>query len=327
MEDKSEVYWLELIYDSLSGNIEEDRVMKLKDWCEQSAENQIFYEQALLFFNMIDFGISSDDYDREAAFQEFIGRQKKQNPVSLYRRTLPYVAIAAGLILAFFWGTYASRQDVVPERKGMVIAVDRGSKSKTVLPDGTEVWLNSATRLEVDNNFGDKERRIRVKGEAYFDVTHDQQRPFIIETGSLDVKVHGTSFNLSCYPEEEVRVALIEGSVELMSNRGQSLLLRPNEIVAYHPETATFHMTKNVLREEYGWRDSKFVFKDRKFELIVKQLERMFDIEIQVTNERMLNKRFTGDFINNEGITEILNIMAKVGEFSYSIKGRQVEIY
>ncbi len=326
MEDKSKEYWLALIYDSFTRNIEEDDAKELQNWQAQSAENQAFYDEAILFFGLMDFGIPTNDYDMGAAYQEFLEKQQsKESP--WYKRLLPYAAVAAGLIIAFFTGTYLKKEVALHEGREMVIIVDKGSKSKTVLPDGTEVWLNSATKLEVDRNFGDKERRIKVEGEAYFDVTHDQQRPFIIETSSLEVKVHGTSFNLSCYPEEEIRVALVEGAVELISDHGQSMFLRPNEVVAYRAKTSTFHKAKEVLREEYGWRESKFVFKNRKFELIASQLERMFNVEIEIIDQKILNKRFTGDFVNNEGITEILDIMAKVGEFSYRMKGRQIQIY
>lgn len=221
----------------------------------------------------------------------------------------------------------STHKATLPAEGETVIAVGKGSQSKTILPDGTEVWLNSATKLEIDRNFGIKDRRIKIEGEAFFNVTHDQQKPFIIKTSSLDVKVHGTSFNLSCYRGEDTRVALVEGSVELISERGESVFLKPHDIVIYGQEGGKFQRSQEILQEEYGWRESKFVFKNRRFVHIVTQLERMFNVEIHVTDQRILNKRFSGDFVNNESISDMMDIMAKVGEFSYQINGREIQVY
>lgn len=328
MDDKSTGYWLELIYASLSGNIEEDKAKELNDWRLESTKHQAFFDEAILFFDMIDFGISPDDDHIETAYQEFLQKQKKQPRHRWQKQLWPYVAVAAGLILAFFGGLYISKHGgPLVAGAETVITVDKGSKSKTVLPDGTEVWLNSDTKLEIDRNFGSKDRRIKIEGEAFFHVAHDQQKPFIIKTSSLDVKVHGTSFNLSCYHGEDTRIALVEGSVELISGRGESVFLKPNDIVIYGQEGDTFKRSKDILQEEYGWRESKFVFKDRRFAHIVTQLERMFNVEIHVTDQRILNKRFSGDFVNNESISDMMDIMAKVGEFSYQIKGREIQVY
>lgn len=325
MEDKSKEYWLEIIYEALTGNITKDDIEKLEGWRLQSVENNAFYEEAVVFFEMMEFGQQLGENEIEAAYQEFLSK-KEVKVVPLYKRILPHISVAAALLLAFFIGQYIAelRSNAAVET---VFAVDKGSKSKTILPDGTEVWLNSATNLKVSRNFGTKDRRVKLEGEAFFDVAHDKERPFIVETSSLDVKVHGTSFNLSSYPKEETRVALFKGSVELVSVNGQSVMMKPDEVIAYRPETGKFHLINETLEKEYAWRDSKFIFRNERFEQIVSRLERVFNVDISVMNRGVLSKKFTGDFVQNEPLSEILGIMSKVGGFSFKTKGRQIMIY
>ena len=330
MNDHSEIYYLALIYDFLTGNLDKDQLQELQDWRQESAEHQHFYEQACLFFEMMDFGITSDDYDLERAFQEFLSRQAEEHQAPSpknYTRIWSYAAVAAALILTFFIGIYYSKETARHENRSTAIFVEKGSKSRTILPDGTAVWLNSASKLELNPSFGEKERRIKVEGEAFFDVAHDKGRPFIVETADVQVRVLGTAFNLSCYPKENTRVALVRGLVELVSNQGQAVRMHPNETVVYHAESTSFHRVSSTIEDEYGWRESKFIFKDRSFHLIVSQLERMFAIDIEVLDKELLQRKFTGDFVSNESLSEILNVMSKGGEFNYHIKGRKVKIY
>ncbi|MNK06822.1 fec operon regulator FecR [compost metagenome] len=325
MEDRLKEYWLGLIYEALTGNIAKDNITKLEDWRLQSAENNAFYEEAVVFFEMMEFGQQLSENEIEAAYKEFLNK-KEVKVVPLYKRILPRVAVAAALLLTFFIGQYVAglRNNTAVET---VFAVDKGSKSKTILPDGTEVWLNSATNLRVSKNFGTKDRRVKLEGEAFFDVAHDKEKPFIVETSSIDVKVHGTSFNLSSYPKEETRVALFRGAVELISVNGQSVMMKPDDVIAYRTETGKFHSVNETLEKEYAWKDSKFIFRNERFEQIVSKLERVFNVDISVMNKAVLSKKFTGDFVQNESLAEILGIMSKVGEFSFKTKGRQIVIY
>lgn len=325
MEDRSKEYLLELIYEALTGNISKDDAQKLADWRLESAENNAFYQEAVVFFEMMDFGQQLNDNEIEAAYNEFLNK-KEVKVVPLYKRILPHISIAAALVITFFIGQYIAdlKNNNVVET---VFAVDKGSKSKTTLPDGTEVWLNSETKLKVSRNFGKKDRRVKLEGEAFFDVAHNKAKPFIVETSALDVKVHGTSFNLSSYPKEETRVALFKGSVELLSANGQSVMMKPDELMSYSAETGKFILLNETLENEYAWRDSRFIFKNEKFEQIVSRLERVFNVDISVMNRKVLSKKFTGDFVQNESLPEMLGIMSKVGGFSFKIKGRQIVIY
>lgn len=325
MEDRSKEYWLELIYEALTGNIAKDDMKKLEDWRLQSAENKAFYEEAASFFEMMEFGERLSEHEIETAYKEFLDR-KEVKVVPLYQRLVPSIAVAAALIIAFFIGSYVSqpKNDVAVET---VFTVDKGSKSKTILPDGTEVWLNSATKLKVSRNFGRADRRVELEGEAFFNVAHDKSKPFIVETSSIDVKVHGTSFNLSSYPKEDTRVALFKGAVELLSANGQSVMMKPDDVIAYRAETGKFHLLNDALEKEYAWRESKFIFKNEKFEQIASKLERVFNVDIAVMNKNILSKKFTGDFVQHESLSEILGIISKVGGFSFKINGRQIVIY
>lgn len=326
MNEKPKEYWLTQIYSALSGNLNEEERSELHDWRVQSAEHASFYNEVELFWEMMEFGSAPDHQSIEMAYQDFLGKQVEKAHTPIFRRFLPYISAAAAFIVVFFVGINIFSGKDTLSAGATLITVDKGSHSKMMLPDGTEVWLNSDTKVEFAKDFGLLDRRIKIKGEAFFRVAHDNKKPFIVETGALNVRVHGTSFNLSCYPEEQVRVALVEGVVELVSEGGKSIFLRPNDIVDYNVEQATFLLTKESAAEELIWRESKFVFKDKKFELIILELERAFDVDINVLNKRILAKRFTGDFVHKEDISAILDVMAQVGEFTYEIQNRRIQI-
>ncbi|GGH22336.1 DUF4974 domain-containing protein [Sphingobacterium alkalisoli] len=328
MEDKSKEYWLEIIYDSLSGNITDETQKELDTWMLSSAKNQAFYNEIVELYTLMDFSSPNEVFNANAAYQQFLSRKHK-TVYSFRQKVLPYISVAAGLLIAFTLGNYWTKDQQLPTGHLVsTITVEKGSKTKTVLQDGSVVWLNSDTELEVASDFGISERRIKITGEAFFEVTHDDEAPFIVETSGLDVQVHGTSFNVSCYPEQhDIRVTLVEGSVELSSKNGKTFRMQPSQTVIYDAKEKSYTLIKGIPDYELAWRESKFIFKNKKFSELTVELERIFDVQIQVNDKALLNRKLTGDFINNEGIAEILEVMSSLGKFSYKINGRQIEIF
>ncbi|WP_270089104.1 FecR family protein [Sphingobacterium sp. SYP-B4668] len=330
MEDKSKAYGLALIYDSLSGNTDPASEEALEKWLSESDENRTLYAQAREIHVAMEYAEPDTSFDASLAYSGFLDRKNKHTSRNVFKRKAwRYVAVAAGLLLAFTTGSYWSAQE--PHTSNQQIAtvvVAKGSKSRTVLQDGTIVWLNSDSKLEVADKFGQGERKIKLVGEAFLQVAHDSNRPFIVEANTLAIKVHGTSFNVSCYPEQpDVTVSLVEGSVELVTKDGKKMMMQPNQTFAYNSRSNSYQQIHGIQEQELAWRDAKLIFKNKRFSEIVIELERMFDIQIEVNRKEVLNRRFTGDFVNNEGITEVMEVMSSLGKFSYEVNGRTVHIF
>jgi ferric-dicitrate binding protein FerR (iron transport regulator) len=205
------------------------------------------------------------------------------------------------------------------------ISTRKGSKSKVQLPDGSVVWLNAGSKLTYDKDFGKELREVTLTGEGFFDVQKMKDKPFIVHTSSINIKVLGTVFNVKAYPEDKkTETSLIHGSIEVtMKNRpNDKIILSPSEKLIVDNNKVSDKITtgRQELKEsdpvidmlvsinklkyspedsavaETQWIDNKLVFEDESFEDLAMKMERWYDVEIEIKNEKLLGKRMTGNF-------------------------------
>jgi ferric-dicitrate binding protein FerR (iron transport regulator) len=204
--------------------------------------------------------------------------------------------------------------------------VDIGQKAGVQLPDGTQIWLNSASSLTYDTEYNQKDRIVYLQGEAYFEVSSDKEKPFIVKTDDVSVEALGTSFNVKAYPDDDyVTATLIEGSVKV-SSPFQSDLLKPNEKLAFSKNKQQF--TKTVLLDaerNISWKNNYLAFEQENLEDIAKVLERMYNVQIQFTSEKLKHIRFSGTITNNN-LESVLQLIMLVSPIRYSIEKDSVII-
>lgn len=252
-------------------------------------------------------------------------------------------AIAAIFILAAggIW-LWTSLQVKAPPQKN-IVSTKNGSKSKIELPDGTQVWLNAGSRIKYDDDYGKESRELSLTGEAYFEVAHDVNRPFIVHTGKMDIKVLGTVFNVKAYPGDGItEAALIRGSIEVtFPDRPQEkLILKPTDKIsivnkettkaqdtvkhthAYNTERPAI-MVSSIQYEpadsaiiETSWVNNRLIFRSKTFEELARDIERWFNVTVEVQDSSILSKKFTGTF-SNESITDALDAMSLSYPFQY----------
>jgi len=258
----------------------------------------------------------------------------------------------AGFILAFIITTFLffnNRKPLEPEiSPGMSSVVTKyGNKSKISLPDGSQVWLNAGSRLDYNSvDFNKSRREVNLSGEAYFDIAHNANKPFIVRSGNMRIKVLGTMFNVKAYPEEKnIETSLIKGSVEITINDrpNDKYILSPNEklvistngMAQKSPALNVVNMGKAVSENadivalkkvdysaieklvlETAWVQNKLVFRSEKFSDLAIRMERWFDVEIKFRNSGKAALEFTGIF-TSETIQQALNAMQVVHAFTY----------
>ncbi|MBR2981551.1 MAG: DUF4974 domain-containing protein [Odoribacter sp.] len=233
------------------------------------------------------------------------------------------------LALYFFITLYANRSEVVPETSpeisNRIYTVENGVKGKVTLPDSTVVWLNCGTTLALSDDFN-QQRWVTLSGEAYFDVKADKQNPFYINTGKgVTVKVTGTEFNLSCYNDQnDVRLCLLEGSVELLSGKKTIYKMTQHEEVSILNSNVA--PTKAEAEVRTAWMQGRLLFDDTPMEEVVKKLEKWYGVRIKVQNSKILKSSFTGDF-QSESIIQVLELMKITSAVNYRIEGNEVSIY
>jgi len=230
-------------------------------------------------------------------------------------------------------GKVEYHQDEKGEQKAVFheLCVPRGKRMDLVLADGTHVWLNSESVLKFPTRFDQKERVVQLEGEAYFEVAKNKKKPFIVKTSDLNVRVLGTSFNLSSYKsEEEINLTLVEGKVGLYKSetkcqRKKAVVVRPNQRATYSKKEKQMDLTDCDPTEYCVWREGKLSFKNEKFENLLIRLERWYDIYIINQNSEIENMAFTGDF-DSEDIEQVLETLKRNVGLEYQIEGDIIKI-
>jgi len=201
--------------------------------------------------------------------------------------------------------------------------VERGVKGQVSLPDGSRVNLNSGSSLKVLDA-----RRVYLDGEGWFEVETDPEHPFYVETPSgISVKVTGTRFNLSNYKEEDFKVLLESGSIEL-EGRGKNIPARiapSQEVTVRNDRNLTAVADSLEKKNVTAWKDGVLVFDDKPLKEAIPMLERWYGIHFNVVSPELLKERLTGEF-ETETIQEVMSVLSLTHKFIYNIDGKEITI-
>ncbi len=268
-------------------------------------------------------------------------------------------AVAILVTVAFFWHTVFNKipDEALAGREKPVInevQTKPGSQTNIVLHDGTKVWLNADSKLTYANNFNGTTREVNLTGEAFFDVVSNKNKPFIIHTSKIVIKVTGTSFNVRSYPDEaRVETSLIKGTVEisLRSNPDKIFHLKPSEKLVLHdpasekagrdelkllsgavnvsptvPEIKKIaYYSEDSIPVETGWLNHQLVFYDESFREVANKMEKWFDYKIVFASPALENLRFTGKF-ENETIEQAFQALQIIGRFRFDVNNKTIII-
>ncbi|OJW55877.1 MAG: hypothetical protein BGO55_04460 [Sphingobacteriales bacterium 50-39] len=231
------------------------------------------------------------------------------------------------------------------------------SKTKKILPDGTQVWLNGNSRISYLDNFGkNNKREVVLVGEAFFDVTHDKHVPFIVHAKSINITVKGTAFNVKAYPEDKnVETSLLRGMVEVStrSDPKRKFVLKPSEKINISVATDTemlqpvsgkktspertddnniYSIDKlqpdrgsNII-PEVAWLHDKLMFSSEPLEEIVEKMQRWYGVTIVIKDDRLKDLRFTGAF-SNETLRQALSALQATYPFEITMDNNVVMLY
>jgi ferric-dicitrate binding protein FerR (iron transport regulator) len=192
-----------------------------------------------------------------------------------------------------------------------------GEVKKFVLSDGTIVWLNSKTVLIASEPFVDENREVLLIGEGYFEVAHNEEKPFVIKTSSLKTTVLGTHLNISAHPgDSNTEVSLYEGKVELSDKNAPEykMVMKPGQKVSFSNDEKNFYTKSNELEKPAEWREGILRFYDEDLNSISKKLERKFMTQIFIEDDEVAKLSFTASF-DTEPLDKILNLLSKAHEF------------
>lgn len=243
-----------------------------------------------------------------------------------------FPAAAAAIVLALAWAGWRFTQHQGKPAKHHHLCSAPAGKSRITLPDGTQVWLNSNSRLTYDeHSFGRKNRELALDGEAFFDVAQNGEHPFIIHAGKVDIRVLGTAFNVKAYTTDSmVATTLIRGKIAV-SFREQTLVLQPEEKLTIPLTTITPVIRQHLQKDSSGaiadisWMHSKLVFDNNTFTELGTKMKDWYGVTIHFESNDVAQLRFTG-IIDTEQIDEALKTLQLSRPFHYRINGKEVWI-
>ena len=200
------------------------------------------------------------------------------------------------------------------------LSVPRGGEYRLSLPDGSRVWVNSDSRLEFPTTFRGGKRLVRLSGEAYFEVKPDANMPFEVEVEGVKIRVLGTSFNICAY-EHKVNTTLVQGKVEVHVAEN-TYRLSPGDQAAV--EDGKVKIGKVDVEEETGWKDGKFIFREKRLEEVMNILSRWYDLEVFYQNNTVKDLHFTGNIPRHSSISEVLKFLEHTHLMHFTIKDHTI---
>lgn len=349
----------EEIISFLQGKLPLDKIEMLGQWIEESEENRKYFEdirniwlgtivKAGKQFNESDgWNIISGKLHEPTVLQLYEERHKTEMKLNRIFRKAAILLLVFSLGFALSWHLASNTSLLSTDHLNEVI-VPQGSKSHLVLPDGSNVWLNAGSRLTYDDNFNRNERIVKLEGEAFFKVTSNKKKPFIVETSHLNVKAYGTAFNVKSYPDDnEIVTTLVEGKVTVEGTRKEfTYSLEPNQnmtyikslniIMDYSPESKAesketeepvvplksvkrVKVDKHIKTKLYtSWKDENWIIEGERLKDFATDLERRYNTKIEFGSEEIKGYRFTGT-IQNETLEQVLEILRMTAPIKYEV--------
>lgn len=362
---------MSLIVRFLLKEADEEEKRKLFKWVYQNNQNEKLFYYLKDIWQTTHYQKVANSANTNAEWQKFakVAIQKESKIFSektaLVRKLYRVIKIAAMVVLVFSVGFFV--QYLMPEKQEYsIINVPYGAKSELDLPDGSKVWVNSGSVLKYPSSLTAKEVNLYLEGEAFFKIAENKKRTLNVNTSTLTIQVHGTSFNVKSYPDEEiVETTLLEGSIAISGKVGNRVLktpifLKPNEQAtlikgkneiqfkdsnsandqisdssneqnfAYKPLIKTKPQLQIKQRIELepliSWKNNVLNFKNERFEDLSRKIERWYNVEIEINDADLKNSRYTGTF-ENETIEQALEALCLSLPFKYEIEKNQINIF
>ena len=258
-------------------------------------------------------------YDISILNQSTQGRKKEKVARTVFRRIVIELLKVAAIALILFSGNFLLQKDDQMDSlpSFQTLYVPAGQRAELILPDSTKVWLNANSKLVYPSSFKEGIRQVELDGEAYFDVRHNGDNPFVVRTKSMNVTVLGTEFNVSAYSGiEEFNIALLRGSVELNSpDLSRKYRMTAGEQVLYRDGKYVSDQIGSM--DYFKWKEGLLSFNNQPIHVIIEKLRLYYDIRIEVADLPFLKERYSGKFRVKDGIEQVLKVLQLEHKFTY----------
>ena len=317
----------ELLLAYVRGDTSDDETRQVKCWLQEDEANEKVLLQIAVIFYARQRQRRIAKRDPMQAFNKARRRIVKRKRQLRVRRISAAVACIAGVIvLSTVFSHWLEEPVVAPSTQMVTIQANAGMRSRFDLPDGTVVHLNSGSKLSYPVPFDRAQRQVTLEGEAYFEVSHHPEWPFVagIPDDRLRVKVLGTEFNLHAFSDDpNITVTLVSGKVDVeakgFDNKIYAGSLLPSEMAIYDAHTGKISIEKVNTASETGWIEGKLIFRNTLMKDVLKKLSYFYNVRFDVKNESINQYRFTGTF-DNKQLLQALEYLKISSNIRYQIK-------
>ncbi len=326
MEEKSHMG--EHIVDHLqSGKESASDDQLLSEWQQTSPDNKTDLEKYRKIWIRTDSAAQINRFDTAKAWEK-VDSSIESRQLRLRRmKNLAYaVSGMAASLLIFLALTFYTDLFSISESK-IALSTTYGSRSEVILPDGSLVKLNAGSSLEYHFDQLSKTRSVDFSGEAFFEVAKNKQ-PFVITTpDGLKVKVLGTKFNLSAYPEDQlVQTSLVEGKVEMSTGEAGQLVLSPGQIASLDKQSGKLEFTSGEVSHQVGWTQDKLYMDNMSLQEVCIRLERWYDVDITLSEKSLGEKIHYTGVLREQTVKDVLEALSRLSSISYEMKGKEIRI-
>ena len=318
----------DLIGKYLAGEAAEDEINFIELWTKESEGNRKYFDHCKLIFDKTFEVKTLQEFDADAAWARMKSKLQPERgrtvafPVERSGRNLIW-RVAASILIVFGIGYFAYNLTSSPPSSEVQLIAETATKTDT-LPDGSDVFLNKQTELVYTYDKQKKNRVVKLKGEAYFNINQDKENNFVIEVDGVFIRDIGTSFNVKAYPDENtIEVVVEEGKVMFYTDTDSGIYLSEKGKGIYNRTTKNFSIEQpeeNVL----AYKTKLFSFTDTDLRTAVATLNEVYDKKI-VLSENLNSCRLTVSF-DNEDVDEIAAIMAETLGLTIHKSGSEIRL-
>jgi ferric-dicitrate binding protein FerR (iron transport regulator) len=327
----SEFDYKQAIQKFLAGEISEDEISELEEWLKTDKENRKIFDEENELWRKLDVRTNMYHFDTDIAWSEInrkIGLDKKafrkvmisSNVVTTLIAAASF-AIVAAIGVLYLW--LNEKQSVKAHLLSTtIIKTDKGEKAQIFLSDSTSVILNSESVLEYDLNYNNKDRKVKLTGEAYFNVRTNAEKPFEVHSENMKIVATGTRFNVYSYKNEErTETTLEEGNISVFIDRNKPFDLKKGQQVVLFTRNRKF-IVRDVSTETYtSWKENKLRFIDTSLEEALRKIARKYNVVFEIRNKELLDLKYTGTFID-ESIDDVMQGLKEISPITYKIYNR-----
>lgn len=316
----------EILLQYIDGMLTANEAAAVEEWLSASPENEKLLEQLYFTREVVSRVRVMQSVDPEQSLRRFKTQVHKLDKKIRLRRMVWLVQRVAAVLFVpiLVLSAYLWMQGGKKEVRMLEVRTNPGVVSMFNLPDGSRVWLNSASSLKYPSDFVADSREVELEGQGYFEVTHDASQPFIVHAGQeYEVEVLGTTFNVAAYADDDlIETTLVEGSVSVhvQSIGGQELSrrIKPNEKATFTKTTRKLDVEAVNTDHETAWKNGEIIFRNHPMSQVLKVLSRHYHVKFMVKDSVVLNSIITAKF-KNEQLSQVMEYLRLASGIKYTI--------